>query len=161
MSPAPLQRVHCSERLTVMFVVNPLIASSNERLSGISMSAPLCGCGRGGSFSFAAPPPNKSAKMSRKLLPPPDEVELPPQSNPVKSKPGAVRPPRPMDHQHRVLLRPLGFRNTDRSDRKQSRFFRIEKHVVCFRHHLNVPRQLCHPDLLQGDTCAPDDGKLS
>src|SRR6185503_3939848 len=85
-SPAPLQRVHCSERLTVMFVVNPLIASSNERLRGISMSAPLCGCGRGGSFSFAAPPPNKSAKMSRKLLPPPEEVELPPQSNPVKSK---------------------------------------------------------------------------
>src|ERR1044071_5769198 len=83
-SPAPLQREHCSERLTVMFVVNPLIASSNERLRGISMSAPLCGCGRGGSFSFTAPPPNKSAKMSRKLLPPPDEVELlPPQSNPV------------------------------------------------------------------------------
>src|SRR5689334_11918537 len=92
MSPAPLQRVHCSERLTVMFVVSPLIASSNERLSGISMSAPLCGCGRGGSFSFAvAPPPNKSAKISRKLLlPPPEDVELPPQSNPVKSKPGAV-----------------------------------------------------------------------
>src|ERR1043165_3301179 len=93
-SPAPLQRVHCSERFTVMFVVNPLIASSNERLKGISICAPLCGCGRGGSFSFAAPPPNKSAKMSRKLLPPPpEEVELPPQSNPVKSNPGAVRPP--------------------------------------------------------------------
>ena len=45
------------------------------------MSAPLCGCGRGGSFSFAAPPPNKSAKISRKLLPPPpEEVELPPQA---------------------------------------------------------------------------------
>ena len=71
MSPAPLQREHCSERLTVMFVVNPLIASSNERLSGISMSAPRCGCGRGGSFSLVAPPPNRSAKMSRKLLPPP------------------------------------------------------------------------------------------
>src|SRR5215210_4896033 len=89
MSPAPLQREHCSERLTVMFVVNPLIASSNERLNGISMSAPFCGCGRGGSFSFVGPPPNKSAKMSRKLLPPPeDEVEALPQSNPVKSKPG-------------------------------------------------------------------------
>src|ERR1044071_7746783 len=96
-SPAPLQREHCSERLTVMFVVSPWIASSNERLSGISMSAPFCGCGRGGSFSFVAPPPNKSAKMSRKLLPPPpDEVEPLPQSNPVKSKPGAVRPPPPV-----------------------------------------------------------------
>src|SRR5215217_6195078 len=95
MSPAPLQREHCSERLTVMFVVNPLMASSNERLNGISMSAPFCGCGRGGSFSFVAPPPNKSAKMSRKLLllPAPDEVDAAPQSNPVKSKPGAVRPP--------------------------------------------------------------------
>src|SRR5215207_4854738 len=39
MSPAPLQREHCSERFTVMFVVSPLIASSNERLNGISMSA--------------------------------------------------------------------------------------------------------------------------
>src|SRR5215213_7784236 len=95
-SPAPLQREHCSERLTVMFVVNPLIASSNVRLKGISMSEPLCGCGRGGSFSFAAPPPNKSAKMSRKLLLPPDEVEPLLQSNPVKSKPGAVRPPPPV-----------------------------------------------------------------
>src|SRR6185295_14910080 len=73
-SPAPLQREHCSERLTVMFVVKPLIASSNERLSGISMSAPRCGCGRGGSLSFAAPP-NRSAKMSRKLLLPPPLVE--------------------------------------------------------------------------------------
>src|SRR6185503_17320646 len=93
-SPAPLQREHCSERFTVRFVVNPLIASSKERLKGISMSAPLCGCGRGGSFSFAAPPPNRSAKMSLKLVPPPDELELLlPQSKPVKSKPGAVRPP--------------------------------------------------------------------
>src|SRR5687768_12107196 len=40
MSPAPLHREHCSDRFTVMFVVNPLIASSNVRLSGISMSAP-------------------------------------------------------------------------------------------------------------------------
>src|ERR1700752_3351786 len=30
-SPAPLQREHCSERLTVMFVVRPLIASSKVR----------------------------------------------------------------------------------------------------------------------------------
>src|ERR1041384_6338847 len=30
MSPAPLQREHCSERLTVMLVVNPLIASKND-----------------------------------------------------------------------------------------------------------------------------------
>src|SRR5215510_980019 len=94
MSPAPLQREHCSERSTVRLVVNPLIASSNVRLSGISMSAPRCGCGRGGSFSFVAPPPKRSAKMSRKLLPPPPEpVDAPPQSNPVKSKPGEVRPP--------------------------------------------------------------------
>src|SRR5206468_10961224 len=61
-SPAPLQRVHCSERFTVMFVVRPLIASSNESAKGISISAPFCGCGRGGSFSFAAPPPKRSAK---------------------------------------------------------------------------------------------------
>src|SRR6185503_3121454 len=40
MSPAPLQREHCSDRLTVILVVSPLIASSNERLKGISMSAP-------------------------------------------------------------------------------------------------------------------------
>src|SRR5687767_2205431 len=93
MSPAPLQREHCSERLTVMFVVSPLIASSNVRLRGISMSAPRCGCGRGGSLSFVAPP-NRSAKMSRKLLPPPPpEVVVLPQSKPVKSKPGDVRPP--------------------------------------------------------------------
>src|ERR1044072_7595643 len=95
MSPAPLHREHCSERFTVRLVVKPLIASSNVTLRGISMSAPRCGCGRGGSFSFAAPPPNKSAKMSRKLLPAPPLVlvDPPPQSNPVKSKPGAVRPP--------------------------------------------------------------------
>src|SRR5689334_25385117 len=94
MSPAPLQREHCSERLTVRLVVSPLIASSNVTLKGISMSAPRCGCGRGGSFSFAAPPPNRSAKMSRKLLPPPPLVVVPPpQSKPVKSNPGAVRPP--------------------------------------------------------------------
>src|SRR6266478_6179055 len=29
-SPAPLQREHCSERLTLMLVVSPLIASSKE-----------------------------------------------------------------------------------------------------------------------------------
>src|SRR5689334_8028531 len=93
-SPAPLQRVHCSERLTVRLVVNPLIASSNETDSGISISAPRCGCGRGGSFSRVAPPPKRSAKMSLKLLPPPPpELVALPQSNPVKSKPGAVRPP--------------------------------------------------------------------
>src|SRR5215510_11077295 len=94
MSPAPLQREHCSERLTVMFVVNPLIASSNESESGISMSSPRFGCGRGGSFSRVAPP-KRSAKMSLKLLPvpPPELVDAPPQSKPVKSNPGAVRPP--------------------------------------------------------------------
>src|SRR6185369_16449759 len=95
MSPAPLQREHCSERLTVMFVVNPWIASSNDNVNGISMSAPRCGCGRGGSFSFvAAPPPKRSAKMSRNVLPPPPPVpvEVLPQSKPVKSKPGAARP---------------------------------------------------------------------
>src|ERR1044071_1111684 len=35
MSPAPLQREHCSERFTVMFVVMPLIASSKESVNGI------------------------------------------------------------------------------------------------------------------------------
>src|SRR6185503_3847950 len=40
MSPAPLHREHCSERFTVMFVVRPLIASSNESDNGISISAP-------------------------------------------------------------------------------------------------------------------------
>src|ERR671921_1109893 len=55
-SPAPLQREHCSERLTVMFVVIPVTASSNESASGISMSSPLRGIGRGGSFSLALPP---------------------------------------------------------------------------------------------------------
>src|ERR1043166_3855647 len=95
MSPAPLQREHCSERLTVRFVVKPLMASSNENESGISMSSPRFGWGRGGSFSRVAPPPKRSAKISRKLLPvPPLElVEAPPQSKPVKSNPGAVRPP--------------------------------------------------------------------
>src|SRR6267378_3609299 len=33
-SPAPLQREHCSERLTVRLVVRPWIASSNESVSG-------------------------------------------------------------------------------------------------------------------------------
>src|ERR1041385_4930914 len=70
-SPAPLQREHCSERLTVRLVVKPLIASSNESESGISMSSPRLACGRGGSFSRVAPPPKRSAKMSRKLLLPP------------------------------------------------------------------------------------------
>src|SRR5258708_37500407 len=42
-SPAPLQREHCSERFTVRLVVMPLIASSNESASGISMSAPRLG----------------------------------------------------------------------------------------------------------------------
>src|SRR5688500_9864864 len=93
MSPAPLHREHCSERLTVMFVVIPLIASSKLRASGISMSAPFFGCGRGGSCSFA-PPPKRSAKMSRKLLPDVDPLAPAPvlQSNPLKSKLGAARP---------------------------------------------------------------------
>src|ERR1043165_5037425 len=73
-SPAPLQRGHCSERLTVMFVVSPVIASSNESARGISMSAPFFGIGRGGSFP-ALPPPNNSEKMWRKDEPPPEEVE--------------------------------------------------------------------------------------
>src|SRR6266496_3248984 len=92
MSPAPLHREHCSERFTVMFVVSPLIASSNDSASGISMSAPRCGWGRGGSCSLVLPPPNKSEKISRKLLPPPvlEPVEALPQSKPVKSKPGVV-----------------------------------------------------------------------
>src|SRR5215212_6710275 len=94
-SPAPLQRGHCSERLTVMFVVSPVTASSNESASGISMSAPFCGIGRGGSFS-CLPPPNSSEKISRKEeLPPPPAVEDEPaevlQSKPVKSN-GAPRP---------------------------------------------------------------------
>src|ERR1041385_7199876 len=94
-SPAPLQREHCSERLTVRLVVKPLIASSKESESGISMSSPRFGCRRGGSFSRVAPPPKRSAKMSRKLLLPPLLPLLvePPQSKPVKSKPGAARPP--------------------------------------------------------------------
>src|SRR5262245_51832729 len=94
MSPAPLHREHCSERLTVRFVVSPLIASSNDSAKGISISAPRWGCGLGGSFSLAAPPPKRSAKISRKLLapPPPEPEPVPPQSKPVKSKPGEVRP---------------------------------------------------------------------
>src|ERR1700704_197351 len=68
-SPAPLQREHCSERLTVRLVVRPLIASSNDSARGISMSAPRLGCGRGGSCSFAEPPQKRSAKISRKLEP--------------------------------------------------------------------------------------------
>src|SRR3712207_6131422 len=92
-SPAPLQREHCSERLTVMLVVMPRTASSKESASGISISAPLTGCGRGGSRSAFPPPPKRSAKMSRKLVPPPpvDEEDALPQSKPSKSKPGAVR----------------------------------------------------------------------
>src|ERR1044071_3073041 len=92
-SPAPLQRGHCSERLTVMFVVRPVTASSNESASGISMSAPFCGTGRGGSFS-AFPPPNSSEKMSRNEDPPPveEEVVVFPQSKPAKSK--GTPPPR-------------------------------------------------------------------
>src|SRR2546426_8407261 len=42
-SPAPLQREHCSDRLTVRLVVSPLIASSKESARGISISAPRCG----------------------------------------------------------------------------------------------------------------------
>src|SRR4030095_16692848 len=90
MSPAPLQREHCSERLTVIFVVNPWIASSKDNARGISISAPRLGCGRGGSLSLA-PPPKRSEKISRKLVPPP-ELEVEPQSKPVKSNPGAARP---------------------------------------------------------------------
>src|SRR5919205_2393134 len=81
-SPAPLQRGHCSERLTVMLVVRPWTASSNVSASGISMSAPFCGTGRGGSFS-AFPPPNSSEKISRNDDPPPaDGAPALPQSNP-------------------------------------------------------------------------------
>ena len=84
-SPAPWQREHCSDRLTVRLVVRPVMASSKVSESGISMSAPRCGCGRGGSRSALAPP-NKSAKMSRKLVPPPGvEVDVVPQSKPEKS----------------------------------------------------------------------------
>jgi hypothetical protein len=90
MSPAPLQREHCSERLTVIFVVIPWIASSKDNARGISISAPRLGCGRGGSLSLA-PPPKRSEKISRKLVPPP-ELEVEPQSKPVKSNPGAARP---------------------------------------------------------------------
>src|SRR5919199_3811460 len=93
-SPAPLQREHCSERLTVMLVVSPVTASSNESASGISMSAPFFGMGRGGSFSWR-PPPKSSEKMSRKLDPPPPEEEAEGltllQSKPAKSK-GTPRP---------------------------------------------------------------------
>src|SRR5918997_955585 len=98
-SPAPLQREHCSERLTVMFVVMPVTDSSKERASGITMSAPRCGIGRGGSRS-SLPPPKRSAKMSREDEEPPpaegfDEEEVP-QSKPVKSKGGApARPDEP------------------------------------------------------------------
>ncbi len=77
-----------------MFVVRPVTASSNESASGISMSAPFCGIGRGGSFS-AFPPPNRSEKMSRNEEPPPavEEVAVLPQSKPAKSK-GTPAPPR-------------------------------------------------------------------
>src|SRR5258705_237652 len=95
MSPAPLQREHCSERLTVRLVVNPWIASSNESVSGISISAPRLGWARGGFGSLVEPPPKRSAKMSRKLEPllePPPGVVVVLQSKPLKSKPGDVRP---------------------------------------------------------------------
>src|SRR6266516_5199736 len=69
-SPAPWHREHCSERLTVRFVVSPVIASSKVRAKGISMSAPRCGRGRGGSRSALAPLLKRSAKMSLKLEPP-------------------------------------------------------------------------------------------
>src|SRR6266540_4561932 len=91
MSPAPLQRWHCSDRFTVILVVNPLIASSNDKARGISISAPRLGCGRGGSLSLLDPPPKRSAKISRKLVPPPEPV-LVPQSKPLKSNPGVVEP---------------------------------------------------------------------
>jgi hypothetical protein len=91
-SPAPWQREHCSERCTVMLVVKPVNDSSKLRASGISMSLPFFGKGRGGSGSFCfAPPPKRSEKMSRKLDPEP----LPPGSklNPEKSKLDALPPP--------------------------------------------------------------------
>src|SRR5256714_296658 len=100
-SPAPLQREHCSERLTVMFVVRPVTASSNESARGISMSSPFFGIGRGGSLSALPPPPKSSEKMSRKLEPPPadEAVELVPQSKPAKSngtpRPAPAAPPPP------------------------------------------------------------------
>src|SRR5687768_2016174 len=94
-SPAPWHREHCSLRLTVMFVVRPVNASSKLNASGISMSRPFFGIGRGGSGSRRVPapplPPKRSEKMSRKLEPPPDVDPLE-KSKPEKSKP-AVPPP--------------------------------------------------------------------
>ncbi|MEJ7713772.1 MAG: hypothetical protein WKF84_28980 [Pyrinomonadaceae bacterium] len=49
-----MQREHCSERLTEMLVVRPLTDSSKLRASGISMSAPRLGIGRGGSGSASS-----------------------------------------------------------------------------------------------------------
>src|SRR5688500_8638004 len=86
-SPAPWQREHCSERLTVILVVKPVTDSSNDNANGISISAPFLGIGRGGSGSrLALLPLKRSEKMSLKLPPP-----LPPGSklNPEKSKPPA------------------------------------------------------------------------
>jgi hypothetical protein len=77
-----------------MFVVSPVTASSNESARGISMSAPFCGAGRGGSFSDF-PPPNSSEKMSRKDDPPEEAFALSPQSKPSKSKGAPARPAPP------------------------------------------------------------------
>src|SRR6185369_7518751 len=99
-SPAPWQREHCSDRLTVMLVVRPLKDSSKLRASGISMSRPFFGIARGGSGGVLVPaapplPPNRSEKISRKLeLPPPPEVCVS-QEKPEKSKPAAPAPPAP------------------------------------------------------------------
>src|SRR5258706_3471924 len=48
-SPAPWQREHCSDRLTVIFVVSPVNDSSKLKANGISISRPFLGSGRGGS----------------------------------------------------------------------------------------------------------------
>src|SRR5690606_4095622 len=91
-SPAPWHREHCSERLTVMFVVNPVYASSKLRASGISISRPFFGIARGGSAcrcAEPAPPPKRSENISRKLLEPPPVPLVPEKSNPEKSNPPA------------------------------------------------------------------------
>ena len=99
-SPAPMHREHCSERLTVILVVRPVTASSKLNASGISISRPRFGIARGGSGSARTPPlpplpPNRSENMSRKLELPPAPGEALPwlKSNPEKSKPGAPAPP--------------------------------------------------------------------
>ena len=95
-SPAPLQREHCSERLTVRLVVKPLIA--------LQTRAPAASrCPRPSSVAAeAAPVPlraaakkiSKDVAETRTTAAAPPGVEVVPQSKPLKSKPGAVRPAR-------------------------------------------------------------------